>query len=390
MKRLMALLMCLVLVFGASALGEGTIASYELPGGADVRYISDAGEFAVPEGLEPMYELMQSVSLYGDIYLMRMKNGRVLVSVSCIPTDTPKTAEELHALWPQIAQAILLEADEVNADESCAAVEHLYGRDLLHIRTQLVKGGVPVEAEAFAFSRGGDMLEVWAVHPADSLYDANQQAAAELESDRADLALFLASLDFSGAPVQPFDGQIYQPSDGRYQIGLPEGAVVLTAQSDMTAVDQARTAFIAANEEGADNVFDQLMLDVMEQDCLLILTSDMKGAMQLFCSREESFAGATLEQLAALAQPITASLQERFGTALCLAADERAWIGGREHTLIGYWLRSGECDVQLDIAACVLGEDWLCELDIYTVGGDQELRAQLHTLMGQTLVYNVE
>ena len=65
-------------------------------------------------------------------------------------------------------------------------------------------------------------------------------------------------------------------------------------------------------------------------------------------------------------------------------------LAGHNHSLLGYWVRSGECNFQLDVAACVIGEDWLCEVDILTVDADTDVRAELHTLVGLTLQYNVE
>lgn len=391
MKKLLALTICLMLMLGlTSALASGSIATYELPAGADVRYISEAADFAVPDGLAPMYDLMQNASPYGDIYLVRMKNGRALVSVGCTLTTQPRTAEELHARWNQIAQKIALEADDVNMDPSCAAVEHLYGFDMLHVRTDITAGGVPLKAEAFAFCRGEEMLEVWAVHPAASVYQNDLGASSELESDMADLAQFLHSLDFSGDPPPTFEGEYYTAPDGRFRIGIPQGGTVITSHSSPEEVEQARSLFIAANAAGADNAFDQLMQDVTEEDCLLMITADQKGLIQVYCNQNDSFAGVTTEQLLYLTEPVCESLQERFGNALVLAAQKDVLLAGQSHSMIGYWVRSGECNLQLDVAACILGDNWLCETDILTVDGDEALRKELHTLIGLTLQYNVD
>ena len=387
MRKLLALAACLMMILCmTAALGEGSIATYELPPGAEVRYISEASDFAVPEGLEPMYALMQNASPYGDIYLVRMKNGQALVSVGCSITANPRTAEELHARWGQIAQKIALETDSVNMDPSCAAVEHLYGFDMLHIRTDMTAGGVKLEAEAFAFCRGQEIIEVWAVHPA----SGEGGPSAQLQSDLDDLAYFLQSLNFSGNPPPTFEGDYYTAPDGRFRIGIPEGGAVITSQTSAEEAADVRSRFAAANEDGADHAFDQLMQDVIEQDCLLLLTADMKGAVQVYCKQDPDFAGVTSEQLLYLGEPVQTSLQERFGHALLLAAQKDVRLAGQNHSLLGYWVRSGECNFQLDVAACVIGEDWLCEVDILTVDADTDVRAELHTLVGLTLQYNVE
>jgi len=391
-KRLLALWVCLMLMAPAALAQDGSFATYQLPQGAQVCYITQAQEFDVPEGLEPMYNLMQHATLQGDIYLMRMPNGRALVSVGCSPFAQEASAEELLALWPEIALNMEREAEWVNDDPACAAVENRFGFDLLHIQTQISAGDdttLLMDAEAFAFCHEGAMMEVWALQPADPIYLYDEQAAQELAEDRAALEQFLNSLDFTGK-IPAIESEPYADPDGRFTVQVIANSVIITGDTPMNEVSAARERFVAANDAGADNAFDQMMSDVYENRVTLILTEDMKGAVQIFCSQEESFAGATPEQLVKLAEPIRQSLSERYGIAVTLSADNRVTISRLEHACLCYWLRSEECNLQLDVLACVTGENWLCEVDVFTVDGDQTVRSILQSLVAQTLRYTVD
>lgn len=392
LKRLLALLFCLLLLSPAALAQEGSFATYQLPQGAQVLYITQAQEFDIPAGLEPMYHLMQHATLQGDIYLMRMPNGRAMVSVGCSPVAEEMTAEELLALWPEIALNIGREVEWVDDDPACAKVENRYGFDLLHIQTQLSTAGdttLLMDAEAFAFCHEGAMLEVWALTPADPIYLYDEEAARELDEDRAALEMFLESLDFTGQ-IPAIQSEDYADPDGRFTMQVLTDSVIITADTPMEEVSAAREQFVCSNAPGAANVFDQMMTDVYEERVTLILTADMKGAILVFCSREEAFAGVTPDQLVKLAEPIRQSLSERFGIAVTLNADNRATISRMEHACMCYWLRSEECNLQLDVLACVTGGDWLCEVDLFTVDGDQTVRSILHSLVAQTLRYTVD
>ena len=391
-KRLLALLFCLLILAPSALAQEGSFATYQLPQGAQACYFTEAREFDVPEGLEPMYNLMQHATMLGDLYLMRMPNGRAMASVGCSPMEQALSAEELLALWPEIALNLVRECAWVNDDPSCAAVENCYGIDMLHISTQLSVGDTTtllLDAEAFAFCQDGGMIEIWAVKPAQPVYLYDEQAAKELEEDEQALAFFLSSLDFSGQ-IPSIQSEDYTDPKGRFAMQILTGSTVITADTPITDISAARERFVEANAAGADNAFDQMMTDVYEQQVTLILTPDMKGAMQIFCSQENDFADATPEMLAMLAEPIRKSLNERFGLAVTLAPDERATVSRLEHARMCYWLRSGECNLQLDVLACVTAGGWLCEVDLFTLEGDQTTRAVLQSLVTQTLRYTVE
>ena len=393
MKRFFAALLALCLLCG-SALAEGVssapIATYTLPRGAEAVHLWESGVWDIPEGLEEMYRLMQTAELYGDVYLVRMPYGRAMVSVSCMRPDNLRTAEELKALWPQIAQGIAQEGVSVNADERCATVETLYGFETLHIQTTIGLGepgtGMQLDAEGMAFMRGEELLEVWAVAPVEGSY-TDAQTAEELAADRTDMGAFMQSLSFTDLESMAVKGVPYTDPDGRFALVLPTGCTVITRSSTQEEVDKARQTYLDAHGEGAETFFDEYMTDVTEQHVTLVISEDQQLVAQFFASQEENFRDITADQLAQLAQPIQQTLSEKFDAALLLSAEEQSIISGKRHAWLGYWLRAGEMDVQLDVLAAVLDNAWLYEEDLYTHGNDQQQRSLWYTLITQTMQY---
>lgn len=395
MKRFWALLAALMMLFSSAAAQEVNstpIATYVLPAGAQAAHLWESGIWEIPEGLEEMYRVMQNATMYGDVYLIRMGNGRALVSVSCMKPKNLRTAQDLHAMWPQIAMSIAREGVTVNADESCATVENLYGYEALHIQTAIGLGqpdaGMQLDAEGIAFARGDELLEVWAVIPAEGAYPADSEAAKELEQDRADLDAFMQSLNFNDLASMAVEGVAYTDPDDRFGVVIPKGCTVLTVHSTQQEIDAAREAYLAAHPEGADRLFDEYINDISTQHVTVVITGDQQGVLEVYASQEENFRDATVEQLASLAQSIGKSLAEKFDVAMLLSASETAIISGNEHAWLGYWLRCGEADVQMDVLAAVLDDAWLYEVDIFVHEGDQNLRALLMTLVSQTMQYH--
>ena len=170
-----------------------------MPEGSESVYITEASGLEAPEGLEEMYTLMLDANDQSDIYITRMRYGRALVSISCTTDAGPGAAEDLLALWPQAAGCIAENVGFVNDSASCAGVESAFGYDALVVRTDIAVGEenmMLLEAQCAAFYNGPDLIEVWTLLPAASAYLYDEQAAAELASDRADLEAFIDSLNF--------------------------------------------------------------------------------------------------------------------------------------------------------------------------------------------------
>lgn len=390
MRRLLAAALALLLMFStALAAQDAPIAYYGLPDGAEAFYLTDAADMAVPEGLEGLYRLMTAASQRGDTYLVRMPHGRALASVSCTAVYEEKTAQEMTELWPAIREGIRSEGAQVDEAATQVDVTNQYdGIDMLRIRTRLsMDGALWLEAEGLAFCRGGEITEVWAVCPENGLYAGDTAEADELIRDRRDLRIFMDSLSFPESWEDMAMGVPYTDRDGRFVMALPEDAVVIDIHSTPEEVEDARSRYIAANPEGAAAAFDEYMQDVTEERTVLVLTGDMQGAMVIFASQEENFRGVTPDQLSMLAGAIRDNLQERFGVAECLANDGRVEISGMEHAHIGYWLRTGELDLMLDILGCVVEDDWLYEADVYASEANQEVRTLLHSYLQQTMIY---
>ena len=384
LRRMAALFMLLIMLFSSAQAQEPA-----LPDGVEMLPVFQAGQFDIPEGLEPMYELMRKTGSPKDVFLARMPHGRALLSLSYSQVDHPYTADELLALWPQAEERLRREVVALNAVETrinvngeersfCVSAEIVVGAE----------SALTLQAECAAMCQDGVLMEIWTVYPAQPIYLYDADAARELEEDIAVLAGMMYMPQDEAALVVPTEE--YADPDGRFELDIPVGSLIVTAKTPMDEVAAVRDRFIAANEEGAANAFDQIMKNVYEQQVLLVVTGDCKGLIEVSCSQEDFFAGATPENLCAMAEPIRLSLVERFGLAMTLVANDRQTIDGREHSLITYWVRSGECDLQLDVMATVVGENWLCEADIYTVDGDQELRRLMHALITQHLHFTVE
>lgn len=199
LSRAVLFALCILLAAAPACAQEDTFATCQMPEGSESLYITEAAEFQIPDGLENLYALMMDANTQSDVYITRMRCGRALASISCTSAAGPGTAEDLLALWPEAARRIAQDVDYINDSASCAAVETAFGYDALVIRTDIAVGEesmVLLEAQCAAFYNGPDLIEVWTLLPAASTYLYDDQAAGELESDRADLAAFIASLNF--------------------------------------------------------------------------------------------------------------------------------------------------------------------------------------------------
>lgn len=388
MKRWLAALIALLLIHTCALAQDRPIALYELPDGAQVRFLSEAGDLVIPEGMEALYTLMNNATWEGNVYLIRMKNGYGMASVSCREMDRSLTAEELLELWPRIMASIAREAQAVDEEGVYASAEECFGHPMLHVRVPMtLYGGLRVDAEGFAFMRGNEITEVWSAIPQEETFAEDQPEHALLQSDREDLSFFVQSLDFPDGTEWIVDGRPYEAGDGSYRLMIPADAVVLTVKTPTDEVAAVRERFIELNPEGASSVFDAMMSNMYQTGATFIFTEDMQGAMELFSAREEGLKGATPEGLSRLAPIIEDSLKERYELAVCMDPDARTIIDSREHALMGYWLRQGDMDVQLDLMVCVHEDNWMYEVDVFSAEGNQEVRALLHAYVAQTLQY---
>lgn len=388
MKRLWAMLAAFLLLSG-SALASTPIASYTLPAGAEVLHLWDSGAWQAPEGLEGMYTLMQIAE--GNVYLVRMPNGRAMVSVSSTETPGGRTAQEMLELWPQIAANIAREGVAVDAGENCASVENLYGFDALHIETDITVGewgqGLSLDAEGIAFLRDRELLEVWAVAPAKETYAQDETAAGELAADVAAMEMFMQSLNFTDLEELSVEGEAYIDPEGRFAVVIPAGSTVITASTPQADVDAARQTYLSAHKEGADKLFDEYMRDIETQNVTVFISPNQNLVAEVSASREETFLDMTADQLAQLSPVIERSLADRFDIAVLLSNQQRLTISGHKHAWLACWLRSGEVDTQLDILAAVLDDAWLYEVDLFTHNGDQTQRTLWNTMITQTMRY---
>lgn len=407
MKRILALLIsltlwCAVPLASAEEAGGGTIATYLLPEGAEILTFEEAHAFKAPQGLEGMYDLMLTGNGTSDVYLARMKNGRALLSVSCTEMDREGTAQALADTWPAIVKTISLSARYLNADASCVSIEQKYGYETLKIRTDIAVGQeelVLLTADCTAFYRGTDLIEVWAVAPSPLIYLYDDEAAAELESDRKDIEALLNSLNFEmkaggntlSSSVQKLTTETYVDPDGYFSLEMIAGSHVITPYTRESDAKMLRETMGEKWGDGARHAFDLWYQDVRQEGATLMVTPDLSMAVQLYCIQDAYFAEATPDDLLTLAGDIEQSLNSKFGYALSLRTDATVSISGLEHAWLSYWLRSEKTNFMLNVLACVERGDWLRELDIYSVTDQIDLGAQdaLMEMILTTLTYHV-
>ena len=193
LSKAVLLVLCALLAAFPAFAQEETFATCQMPEGSEFLYITEA------TGFQEMYALMLDSNGQSDVYIARMRYGRALASISCTTGAGPGSAEELLALWPEAAGRIAQDVSYINGNASCADVDTAFGYDALTIRTDIAVGEenmTLLEAQCAAFYNGSDLIEVWTLLPADTAYLYDEQAAAELVSDRADLEAFVASLSF--------------------------------------------------------------------------------------------------------------------------------------------------------------------------------------------------
>lgn len=393
MKRWFSALMILCMLLScALSQAEEMLASYMLPEEAQVFYLPMNEKPEAPKGLEGMYALMQPSVYKGDLYLLQMKNGMVLLSVSGMLAKREMSPQEMAALWPRAAADIQLSegVKSVDASPECARVESLNGTELLRITTKIECGEEAavsdLQAECYAFCDGVGVTELWALYP-NPENPAHADMAQAIEEDLADLDAMIATLHFPSGDEQVLQAVQYTDEKARFHMAVPVGSVILTAAASDEDVQALRRVFIEKNPEGADRVFDRFLHQLEQVDSSVIFTPDMQGIIKVTATPEQCLAGVQAEGLASLAPTLQTTLAKDYDLAAMMEDDQRAMVSQQEHALMGYWLRMGELDLQLDVMVCVHPDNWMYEVDVYTAEGDQKTRSELHAFVTQTLVY---
>lgn len=404
MKKWLALcLMCLLLISVASAEESDIIVTYALPEGATECHVAEAATLVVPDGLDPLYGLMSNASPHSDAYLISMPYGHAIISVCCTTVTNPGDAQSLLALWPQVAQSIAADVNYINDSDQCAATQERWGFETLHIDTDIAVGGeemLLLDAQGWAFYRGNDLLEVWAVCPSDSIYLYNDTAMAQLQSDCEEMNLLLDSMDFSGAsapeptslgstPVWPVLGgdiETYADPSGAFSLSIPAGGIVLGPDASQSDFDAVGERFIAANPAGAGNVFESWFDDAQEYGATLIITPNLKAAFQL-STAEIAVDGLSAEDLLSMGPSIEETLTAQYGLSVLMNKD--IWrINGIDRAHMSYWVRCEELNMGQEIIVHV-ADGWIYEVDWFAMSDDTSYAEQQAMLgvMLNTLTY---
>ncbi|MEG0049421.1 MAG: hypothetical protein RR865_09675 [Clostridia bacterium] len=365
------------------------VASIRLPAGAQSLPLAQAQSFSVPSGLEDMYRLMLNANNQNDVHLMRMKNGRALLSLSCAFMPEGGQADALLALWPQIAEHIGKEVLFVNSDPSCAKLASHFGFDALEINTELAVGKDPMvvlNAKGIAFYRNTDFVELWMVSPAEVTYLYDETAAQELSADLADAAAAFQSMKFdlpvpAAQPALPFymkppmsDGlpastldlptERYQDPRGYFSLELLKGSHVITKATPESKVSAVRTAFEQKYGAGGGIAFDMWFADVKSEAATLILAPGYQAVIELYSLPYPPFTGYSNADLLGLRDDVEEGLRQKLGYASILQSGLKP-LAGVEQAYHQIWLRTQKNDMLLCLYACMEAPDFLRETDVF-------------------------
>lgn len=397
LKRILCLLLVLLCPCAALADGE-TFASYRLPAEAKTVIVSDIRTLEAPEGLEAMYSAMGHVSISGDTYIVQMKNGMALASVSWRPLRRQVTLDELLAMKPQIQAALYQDFAYVQEDGAEFEITtSFFGRETLGVYA-LVGAEKPEEFRIMgtAFPADGVMYEIWIIAPTD-------ESLPGLASDMEDMEFFINSVEFSvgtaeGASYRLIDeqlaamevpeNQLYTDAANRFCAGIPLDSQIVTPQSSAEEREAIRQQYLSRNPSGAERVLDSLMEDVDTEGATVVFCNGFQCVVEFFCESVPEMAGMNTADFLSMGDGIAQNLMGDYDLGLCLSANEAATLSGREHSLLRFGIRSDELSQYLTVLACIDEQGLLREIDLLTPAqqGQPAVDALLSLIL-QTLQY---
>lgn len=387
-KLLAALLAAVLLICCASALAEDEpMVSFQQPDGVEVCEVRDLGYFPAPEGLQPLYALMQDANDASSPYVFIMPNGRALMSLASTTVAQPGSAQSLMDAWADIALSLANQAESVNTDIACASMKNCYGYDGIRIETEMVlSGDVPLKVNAIgeAFYQGTNLVEIWTVYPAADESD-------ELKQDMDALSQLKQTLTFDGSGMAELseDGRDYQSTNGFFAMTMPESAVVITAETDGEEIERHRQAYAGLGAE-ASLFFEEWMKDVTDENATLILLPDYGMAFELYCEDSIALKDATLDTFRQMGGAIADSLDKRYGKAVLLDNEDQVIVAGLDHALLTYWLGTDETGMMLSLLAVIDGDGLLREVDMFSSqreGVEQVFQTRVLQMVLNTLKY---
>lgn len=421
-NRLLALLTAALLLVAPLAQATDHIAYFHQPEGVEMFALAEMGAAAAPKGLEDLYALFAQGNPASTVYVFRMPNGRALLSISCLETDSPGTTEALYEQRQALATGLQGSMTDVMAAAPEFQLEEIYGQQALVARMSLQLTSGTADAQVAVFYRGSDLLEVWTAYPSASRYLFDQEAAQELKGDLAELEALEASLDFSlpedgqassqepaaNTDANPLssmldiingkqDASIAQPSetpymsvtanDGLFSIKVPLDTVLVHPGSDEASIARARKLF--ADIAGGEECFDLWWQDLLDVNGWLLISREYGVAAQVFVSEAGNFAGASAQKLAELEQPILLMMQDSYDSARVADEASTVEIDGKEHAWLTYDLYKGDMSM-LTFVLAAADDTYLYEMDVYTLineASDQDALIEIITMMLESLDY---
>lgn len=378
MKKFLLTLCCALLALLPALALADAYGAYVLPDGAELVLLEEADRLEVPQGLEEMYKLMRTANSRSDVFLIRLKNGRALVSLS-FTERSAVTPEKLLALWPQVAKAMAHDVMFMDDSEECAKLDKRFGRDALVIDTTLVAGQTAMlrlDAQCTAFYNDEELIEIWTLIPSDTQYLFDEEAQAQRQSDAADMQALLGSFDFDDQgdgeqqqepSASALPSERYAAPDGWFALDVPKGSWVLNKSTPTREVSERREAMIAARGQDASQLFDLCLKDALNEDAVFIIAPDQSAVLVLYRLYAEEMRGMTVEQLMQMGESNAAGMQNgKFDSATFIEPASMAMLGGMTFAGTEYLLRSGQTDILLNLFGAVDEQSYLYEVDLFT------------------------
>lgn len=387
-KRLVAMLLLVALLVPCTVLAED---SFNLPEGAEMVPVNDLYQLDVPEGLESMYGVMGHVSSGGNTYIIRMKNGQVLVSFSQKMLNQDLTLDDLLHMSPQILAALYQDFPYVQEESIEFKINESYGQEALNVYA-LVGVEKPEEYTIVGWAVPEERLmrEVWLIYPEDAslpgLESDLEDASAFIIGGTADVSYSLMDDRLSNLELP--QSQRYTDAENRFSVALPLDSQILTSRSTPEERETIRQEYLSLNEAGAERVFDSLMEDIDQEGATVIFCDEYQSVVEFFCQSEPVFAGLNTADFLLMGDGIAQSLMDKYDLALCLSANQAVTLSGREHCLLRFGTRADELSQYMTVMAYVDDEGLLREIDIITSARQGQNGANvLLALLAQTLQY---
>ncbi len=387
MKKLICAVVCLLIAAAPilSLAESGPVFSYTPAEGSQMLTVTEFAAMEAPKGLDGLYSIMGSAGNSQFTALFPMKNGRAVISLSVSQIPEDFTVQSLMELWPAIAQTLSGEMAYVNNDTECVSIETRFEHEALVIKTNGVVGdedALLIDLTGIAFTDGNVLTEIWAAAPSDTAYLFDEEANAELISDRNDMEAVLSSFGFKEMTIErpelkkpeiEYETEHYADPKGRFETDIIKDCIIITAETDKEEALALRERLVERFGSGAGKMFDINYKDVIDEDSAYITLPDLSGAVCIYrVPVFESNAGVTAQALLLNNDGTIQSLTGKYGKCTGVLDNGIITISGVDHAWTDYLLESDETKMFLELMCMVEDDGNLRELDVFKMSDNAD------------------